>query len=398
MKAHIVLVGLVCNISLLSHDVIANDITFNGFFSAGGGIAIFDDDEDAENGEKLGGYEDNLTFNQELLFALQVSAPVNDQLSLTGQLVAEGGSNDYGVEAAWAYAAYELNEELTLRAGRFRRPFYFYSDYLEVGYAYHWVSPPSEIYNVPFNSVDGVDAVWSFPISEVNTTIQVYTGGIDGVTDGDIAIDTKVRDIFGIVLTLNYDWLTLRGSFHGSETSFDNLGSTVIDPSTGATIDDFANIIRDSGFISTADNLSVDDEQFDFAQFAVKIDWNNILFITEATTFDSSTKILSSNNRYYATLGYTLGDFMVHGTFSKADDGDSELAEDIPVTDNTAALIASLNTLSNSFSNRGTTTTLGIRYDFSPGAAIKLEWSNIEDDLGFDPSGSIVRFSIDTVF
>lgn len=42
MKIHIALVGMACNMAMLSHDVIADDININGFFSAGAGIASFE--------------------------------------------------------------------------------------------------------------------------------------------------------------------------------------------------------------------------------------------------------------------------------------------------------------------------------------------------------------------
>ena len=89
---------------------------------------------------------------------------------------------------------------------------------------------------------------------------------------------------------------------------------------------------------------------------------------------------------------------MIHATYSEADDDYSGIADDIPVTEDgsTDGLISAVDAISNSLGDKSETTTLGIRYDFSPGAAIKLEWSNIEDEFGSD--GSLVRFAIDTVF
>ena len=398
MKTHIALVGLACNMAFLSHDVIANDININGFFSAGAGIASFDDDEEADSGALLRGYEENITFNQETVFGLQISTTINDKLSLTGQLVAQGIESDYTVDAAWAYASYEASDDLTLRIGRFRTPFYLYSDYLEVGYAYHWITPPEESYSLPFDSIDGFDALWEFPINKVDTSIQFYAGSLEDEFGGDNPVETEVRNQYGIVLSLNYDWLTLRGSAHSAESSFTNFGDVIIDSETGATIDDLANILRASGFATTADDLYVEESDFSFVQFALKVDWNNILFVTEATSFDSDAKVIGQTHRQYATLGYTMGDFMVHATYSEADDDYSGIADDIPVTDDgsTDGLIAAVDAISNSLGDKSKTRTFGIRYDFSPGAAIKLEWSEIEDDLGAD--GSLVRFAIDTVF
>lgn len=396
MKVHIALVGLACNIAFLSHDVIANDININGFFSAGAGIASFDDDEAAESGALLRGYEENITFNQETVFGLQISAPINDKLSLTGQLVAKGEDNDYTVSADWAYVSYEASDDLTFRIGRFRTPFYLYSDYLEVSYAYHWITPPSELYSLPFDNLDGIDALWEFPVDQIDASIQFYAGALNDEFGTDNPIQTEVRNQYGIALTLNYDWLTLRGSVHSSESSFINFGDVIIDSESGTTLDGLADILRASGFSTTADNLFIDEADFSFIQFALKVDWNNILFVTEATSFDSDAKVIGQTHRLYTTLGYTMGDFMVHATYAEADDDYSGIADDIPVADATAFLIAAVDGISSSLANESETITFGLRYDFSPGAAIKLEWSEIEDDLGSD--GSLVRFAIDTVF
>jgi len=399
MKVHIALVGLACNMAFLSHDVIANDININGFFSAGAGIASFDEEEEAESGALIRGYDEDITFNQETVFGLQVSASINDKLSLTGQLVAQGEESDYTVDAAWAYASYEASDDLTLRIGRFRTPFYFYSDYLEVGYAYHWITPPEESYSLPFDSLDGVDALWEFPISQIDASVQVYAGSLNGdFGGGDDPVETEIRDQYGIVLSLNYDWLTLRGSVHSAEASFTNFGDIIIDSETGATVNNLADVLRASGFSTTADNLFINESDSSFVQFALKIDWNNILFVTEATSFDTDATVVGKTHRQYATLGYTMGDVMVHATYSEADDDYSGIADDIPVTEDgsTDGLISAVDAISNSLGDKSETTTLGIRYDFSPGAAIKLEWSNIEDELGSD--GSLVRFAIDTVF
>lgn len=156
--------------------------------------------------------------------------------------------------------------------------------------------------------------------------------------------------------------------------------------------------MRASGFSSTADNLSVDESDLNFTQLALKIDWNNILFIAEATSLKPDSNLLGTTHRQYVSLGYTLGDVMVHATYSEADDDYSGAADDIPVTDDgsTAGLIAVVDGIANSFIDRSSSTTFGIRYDFSPGAAVKVEWTNIKDDFGAD--GSLVRFAIDTVF
>lgn len=55
--------------------------------------------------------------------------------------------------------------------GRLRIPFFYYSEFLEVGYAYNWVRLPSDIYNISFSSFDGIDFTQRFSIGSLDNSI-----------------------------------------------------------------------------------------------------------------------------------------------------------------------------------------------------------------------------------
>lgn len=58
-----------------------------------------------------------------------------ENLSVTGQLVARGDTSE--VKAEWLYLSYQFNPNLRINVGRQRMPLFLYSDYMDVGYAYH---------------------------------------------------------------------------------------------------------------------------------------------------------------------------------------------------------------------------------------------------------------------
>jgi len=104
------------------------EIQWNGFLSVGAGMT-FDDDE------KLAGYDNDLSFAPDSILGLQASSELGENLLVTGQWVARGDTSE--VKAEWLYLSYQFNPNLRINVGRQRMPLFLYSDYMDVGYAYH---------------------------------------------------------------------------------------------------------------------------------------------------------------------------------------------------------------------------------------------------------------------
>jgi hypothetical protein len=88
-----------------------------------------------------------------------------------------------------------------------RVPFYRYSDFLDVGYAYRWIRPPKSVYNLAFSTYEGVSFVYNSQLGSWDSTLQLiggaYSGDVATFTDNDPA---KLNAITGINWTLAYDW------------------------------------------------------------------------------------------------------------------------------------------------------------------------------------------------
>lgn len=76
--------------------------------------------------------DDRTDWNTDSMLGLQVKLPLLDRLSLTGQVVARGYEN-YDLQVEWMFLTYEAADDLYLRGGRLRIPFFMFSDSLEVG-------------------------------------------------------------------------------------------------------------------------------------------------------------------------------------------------------------------------------------------------------------------------
>src|SRR5690554_3590944 len=217
------------------------EIQWNGFLSVGAGMT-FDDDE------KLAGYDNDLSFAPDSILGLQASSDLGENLSVTGQLVARGSTSD--VKAEWLYLSYQFNPNLRVNVGRQRMPLFLYSDYVDVGYAYHFQRPPTSVYLSPINSIDAVSVLYDrYLTNSLEAKLQLFAGSYqeDGVEYEGKVVDLELTDTAGGSFTLVYDdWLTFRAVFAQSKiaisnnTTYDTLYGLADRASSVAGLQDFA--------------------------------------------------------------------------------------------------------------------------------------------------------------
>ena len=131
------------------------EVRFNGFANIVAG--------QTSNDDLLWGYEEDISFKQDSLFALQTTADLGENLTATAQIIARG-ENNWEAEFEWAYLAYDINDQTRILAGRQRAPLYMFSDYLDVSYAYPWITPPEGVYDLELTKFDGVILTHSFSL------------------------------------------------------------------------------------------------------------------------------------------------------------------------------------------------------------------------------------------
>lgn len=389
-KKHALALALAaCTFVPFSH---AGDLNFSGFLSVGGGIV---DDEDSIS---YAGYsEEDLTFDKNLL-GLQVSGQVADKLTATAQMIARSGS-DYDVTSEWAYLTYQLTDNSKIRAGRLRTPFYQYSDFVDVGYSYAWITPPDSVYYLPFNNMDGIDFYTTGTLGKFDTSLQAYFGGFTGDFSSDgTMLETKSRNQMGLAVTLGRDWWTLRAAYHQNDLTI-SAENIALDETT--TIGDFADTLRAFNFNDNADMLLSTDDKASFFQIGGTIDTGKFVLAAEHIEFDVDTSLFSKDVREYVMAGVRAGDWLFHVTGSKAKDEATDLSAGIPanvalpVVGSTNLLIGTLNAVAESQVEDRDVLSLGARWDFTTGAAFKIQLDDVDDQAG---DQKVLSVAVQTVF
>lgn len=347
----------------------AADINWNGFMSIAGGKTLDDDTTYIVEPTTSGMYEDSFSFAPESVMGLQAQAVVSDKLRATVQMVAKG-SEDFDTAVDWAYVSYDLTDSLTLNAGRFRLPIYFYSDFLDVGFAYHWVRPPVEVYSTPTSQLEGVNLYHSTFLGDFELETQAWYGGIDDQQETEIGGQTfesylDAKNNMGISSTVTWDWLKVRLVYNTTDVAsemsgvipgfgaFDMNSQTAVDYIAAAFMADYGNFIWRSEVTHSATETT-----------------------TAAGAFGPETTTDTSSKTWYVSAGYNIGDFTPHITH------------------------AEINPETVGYFEKVKTNTVGVSWAFNSSAALKFEYSQSERESGMAPPTEVdvVSAAIDIVF
>lgn len=364
------------------------EVNLHGFATLAGGITTSDD-------ENLHGYDDTFNFQENSLMGLQVNSDLGEGLSATAQIVARG-TDQWNAKFEWAYLSYEANDNIKFLFGRQRIPYYTYSDYLDVSYAYHWITPPEDVYiSGGFDSTNGVGAIFTNQLGPFNSTLHFVYGRTTDENDLDgETVHTDMQNQFTTAWNMNWEWLSFRLGYTQADVSVDIAAIEQLAAAWGlAGYPDFTTKI------STID----DDNSASYVNAGMTIDRNNLLIVTEYSeyTVEGSPLAGDPSKSYYASVGYRFNNIMPHFTVgvSEATPADYRFLNVVPsgVAPALDALTAGTTAVFESSRTDSEYYILGLRWDFHASAAFKVEYQSKENKLT-KHTDNLLRFAIVTVF
>ncbi|NRB39928.1 MAG: hypothetical protein HRU20_15915 [Pseudomonadales bacterium] len=381
-----------------------SELDVSGFATLAYGKTFSDKEEGTVSSiPQEGEYRD---FNK---FGLRLDADLEDNLTFTAQIVANG-VNDYEPNVDWLFVTYNFMPTLSLSVGKVRMPLYMYSDYLDVSYAYQWISPPQSVYGVPsISSTEGVKLAWTADMGGQWTSEMLLWTGKTQEFEAALGSDLIIENGVGFAWAIERDWLTLRAVYFGGKATADTSAAT-------ADLFDGLALIEGNVQQQTADpsySLNGVREDFEFVEddavfmgLGAFMDFEYAFFGAEATmiTMDKNVAV-GDLKSYYAMAGVRLpGDWSVSLTYSVNDDkANEEVYEDfqtitadhaaIPLfapdadgnmapymlNDTTQATVAhivqgTVTGIEAQTYEESQTYTLGARWDFHRSAAFKMEY------------------------
>ncbi|WP_431686946.1 hypothetical protein [Hahella sp. NBU794] len=341
-------------------------IHFNGFGTIVA-ATTFDDEKPYFS------YDDDFNFKNESLFGLQVRGDMGENLSATAQIIARG-SEDHDAEFEWAYVTYAIDNNWTIKAGRFRTPFFEYSDTIDVGYAYHWVRPPKFVYVPLFKNLDGLNITYASQIRQFDSTLNFFYGSVQE----DIPIgQVDLKFVYGGSWRIGVDWISMRFSYFRSKLSIPaiapGLDSILPPEDPGAPAPSGPTVSEE-----VADAIRANDDRGAFGSISLKVEYDNFFAVAEVTRSEIEDSIFPDPLGYYVSVGYTMGKFTPHLTYEVFDTSPRRsILDGVSESD---PVYSTLETIIEGTDQDNKVITIGVRYDFHHSASLKFDFSKINYD------------------
>jgi len=402
----------------------------NGFLTAGVNMA-----DDNVGGDFA--IDNKPTIGGDSKMGLQVSAKINDKADATVQLLARGrgkglgnSSDPWQVSAEWAYLGYQVTDDVKVRMGRLRIPFYMTSETLDVGYSYPWVRPPMEMYTTALTSYNGLDVLYKFSVGSVNTTAQLFTGSsanMNNMGDADQELSTSLEDLYGLNLTAAIGNWTVRAM--ASTLSIDGESAVRTDtilPDVGVDISALYSLPPGSIYTPALDQyaaynlaalsqngLNFDscdldqitgayclgggylhssaDDRFDYYSLGAQYDNGSLFVMSEVAKLKTKrARIFSDTVAMYVTTGYRIDSWTPYITYAHTYDTES------------AAYLAANNLNPSIKPDASKSRSIGLRKELGSSMDVKVEWNNRYDfevpSATYGDDLNIYTITLDAVF
>ncbi|WP_448565876.1 porin [Thalassotalea ganghwensis] len=349
------------------------DIEISGYGSIIAGRTLGTVDDPLNPGQKrdeiltadfydVGQYDNDISFTPESILAVQASTMLSDKFKITAQLVAKG-VDDFKPEFDWYYLTYQASDQLSVMIGRRNVPMYYFSEFSEVGYAYPWMRPPSNLYWWQVTQFNGINVSYSFDLGNYSTVLTGFYGNEYSYDNVEMTYYNKLYG--GNARTVNEFWENILGfNWNISGDFFDVRFVYFQNDRDRETIEQDGSIAPykpfDQTFVGFGGTVNLN-------QFTILFEWN---FVEQndgrGTEFPT----------YLVSLVYNMDDYQPYISYSKADHKRTA----IPTNDLEEHYMMSY----------------GLRYNFLPNASFKIQYDKFVDQ-GHAPTGWAYHGDSDTI-
>lgn len=304
------------------------------------------------------------------ILGLQGNWQVSREVELVGQVVSRlHYDRSHNPELMWAFAKWEPDARVSLRAGRIGADFMMLADSRLVGYSYLPVRPSSDFFGpLFFSHFDGADLSVTLPFGDDLVRGKLFAGKTQEKAASVIGVwDTSGSPVGGIVL----DYLTGPWQFRANATR--------IRFSSDMNIAFLTDPLRMTGVpsaIAVADALSTKDSETRYYSIGVVYDQGPLQVQGMLNRIRHETTFFANSHAGYLLAGYRVGSvtpFVGASWWKTQWRGYPTGLPDVPY--------AILNLSYAQFMSGGltdrTTYSFGARWDLRTNTALKFQWDAV---------------------
>lgn len=379
--------------------------TFNGFGTLG---AAYHDESDTRFRRSIdqrgGARAGHLEVRNDSLLGVQVNAVLDPRWSVMAQAVTrQDVERRWTPQLTWGFVKYAPSDAAEFRFGRMAVDIYLDGDSRHVGYVYTTVRPYADVYGrLTLDTFDGVDASFQRVLGPGQLRFKVFGGR----TRGDIYLNDLVYSLdqgrtFGATL----DWvgpeLSLKLSWGSMVTTRDRQTHPLREGLLSAApfLPNSEQALARAAEIGSSSRISY---------LGLGIGWERGPFSLQVVGTDMSITIYPGFEGWGlgATLGYRFGDWKPYLSYSRSIIDALKRDLDVPA----GHPFGPYWQLANGYTRHDQRTTgVGVRYDLTSSAALKLQLDRIDakrsssllDDAGNRTGArafTLVSASLDFVF
>lgn len=340
-----------------------------------------------------GGADRSASFDPDTKLGLQGTYKATDTLSATAQLLTKyRATGEYKPGIEWAFAKWQAAPSVAVRVGRIGAPFFMVSDFRDVGYANTTVRPPLDVYGqVPVSSVDGGDISYQTNVQSATVTATLwggqtkakYTSALrSGATDVDPTL-IKLRNQVGLNLQAEFDGgYTLRLGHMQGKLSLESSSVGQLSSGLSAVLAGGAGAQARALATQLLGALDTTGQKATFSGVGASMDRDNIVLATEYTWRTIDKGLVNDTTGWYVMGGYRFGAVLPYVVLSRLQmDGHNTTLN--PQAAALGAAYTGAQSLLNSDSVVQNTLSVGTRWDFRSGMALKAQFDRVSK-----PSGS----------
>ena len=362
-------------------DVSVSRWAVNGFGTLGAAYHDEDDTRFRRSVDQRGGVrEGQVEIRNDSVLGVQVNGVLDSRLSVMAQAVTrQDVDRKWTPQLTWAFVKYLPNDWSEFRVGRMAVDIYLDGDSRHVGYAYTTVRPYADVYGrLTFDTFDGVDASFQRALGPGLVRLKLFGGR----TRGDIYLNDAVYSLekgrtFGATLDWVGEALSLKLSWGSMVTTRDASNAVLRQGLSAATA-----LLPAPWRGQAAARAAEITDSNRISYLGLGVGWERGPFSMQVVGTDMSMSVYPGFEGWGvgATAAYRIGSWKPFVTYSRSIIDPVERVLDLPAgMDPGIDALRSGWALANNYTRHDQYTAgIGVRWDFTDNAALKLQADRIE--------------------
>lgn len=329
----------------------------------------------------------------------QANWQATPEVELVGQIVSRYRYDESRTpEVMWAFAKWEPDTRVALRAGRIGADFMMLADSRLVGYSYLAARPSTDFFGpLFFSHFDGADASLTLPLGKGLVRGKVFAGKTqEKASDVSGIWDTSGSPVRGLIL----DYSTGSWQFRASAARIRFSNDFPLAP--------LPDLLRSFGASGAASELSTAGKASRFHSLGVVYDQGPAQVQGMLNEIHHESGLFQNSRGGYLLAGYRVGALTPYAGVSWWKSTSKNLATGLPDVP-FASLNQTFDSVATASAADQTTYTLGARWDVYPNVALKLQWDAVRgssrsvfpvraEQAGWNGRTNVISAVVDFVF